>query len=262
MLNYVVPVKMNEAIKLLKSGKSKVTILGGGTIEMPNISAAPHEYSVILDISKLGLDKIKVSGAQVTIGAMVTLADVAKARGLGFLTATTETVGGPAIRNVGTIGGNIYHQGDLVAALIALEAKVAFHTSDGKSKLALKNMYSRGKSNSEILTSVTFKKPKKSKFGYYKFTRREHNAISVVTASVALNDKGKSVICLTGIAKEPVVITVSGNVFSSKFSHETVEEAVTSGLRRVKMKTDYHATGKYRKIVAPVVVRRAIESAA
>ena len=66
-------------------------------------------------------------GDGVVIGAGVTMATIAAHRDLAFLAPVARAVGGPQIRNMATVGGNLFAPhpyGDFAVALLALGARV------------------------------------------------------------------------------------------------------------------------------------------
>ena len=56
----------------------------------------------------LGLDRIRVDGGRVEIGAAVTMAKIAAHPALAFLHAGRREIGGPAVRAMATVGGNLF----------------------------------------------------------------------------------------------------------------------------------------------------------
>jgi carbon-monoxide dehydrogenase medium subunit len=126
--NVVIPRSRDEAIAAFGSG-SGVTVLAGGTIVMPELSAGRLRPDRVLLLGRAGLDEIHEEGATLVIGAGVRVADLADApEPLG---STARQVADPEIRGQATLGGNLcsgpgqdYPRGDLQAPLIALGATV------------------------------------------------------------------------------------------------------------------------------------------
>ena len=85
------------------------------------------------------MTRIDASGPRITLGASVTFARVLAERDLGFLHAPARSIGGPAVRNMGTVGGNLFAPnpyGDFTVALLALDATVAVQGSFGSRDIA------------------------------------------------------------------------------------------------------------------------------
>ena len=86
------------------------------------------------------LDANRASGARITIGAGVTLAQILRERDLAFLHPVARSIGGPAVRNMGTVGGNLFAPapfGDLAVALLALDATVSIQGGYGAREMAI-----------------------------------------------------------------------------------------------------------------------------
>ena len=78
--------------------------------------------------------RVEIDGDRVTIGASATMAAVARRPELAFLAQAARAVGGPAVRNMATVGGNLFAPppyGDFGVALLALDAVAALGGSTG-----------------------------------------------------------------------------------------------------------------------------------
>src|SRR3954469_12219780 len=102
--------------------------LGGGTLVMRALNEGDISISSVVRASDSALTRIEASSPRVTIGAGVTFARILAERDLGFLHAPARSIGGPAVRNMGTVGGNLFAPnpyGDFTVALLALDAMVS-----------------------------------------------------------------------------------------------------------------------------------------
>ncbi|MEQ8741510.1 MAG: FAD binding domain-containing protein, partial [Hoeflea sp.] len=114
---------MGEAARAVAQG---ATFFGGGTIVMRDVNAGTAAASIVRTTDP-SLREIRISGDTVTLGAGVTMASVLANRDLEFLHPVARLVGGPQIRNMGTVGGNLFAPhpyGDFAVALLALGARV------------------------------------------------------------------------------------------------------------------------------------------
>lgn len=106
--------------------------LGGGTLMVRAANEGDVSVSGLVRSTDPELSAIAVTG-EVRIGASVTMAAIAHHPDLGTLTKAARAVGGPAIRNMATVGGNLFAPspyGDFAVALLALDATVS--TDDGE----------------------------------------------------------------------------------------------------------------------------------
>src|SRR5262249_32780065 len=96
--------------------------LGGGTLLVRQANEGDVSISTFARVTDPSLSSIEVSGGGARIGAAATMAAIASHADLGFLAGAAHAVGGPAIRNIATIGGNLFAPppyGDFTVALLA-----------------------------------------------------------------------------------------------------------------------------------------------
>ena len=102
--------------------------LAGGTLVMRAINEGDTSFSTVVRSTDRGFTEIRPAGARVTLGAGVTMAQVMANGELAFLHPVARSVGGPAIRNMATVGGNLFAPspyGDFTVALLALDATLS-----------------------------------------------------------------------------------------------------------------------------------------
>ena len=101
--------------------------------------------------------------AQVTLGAEVTLLQILRNSELAFLHPVARTIGGPAVRTMGTVGGNLFAHppfGDLTVALLALDATVSVQSGYGQRETPLEEfLANRDRAQGALVTGVSFARP-------------------------------------------------------------------------------------------------------
>jgi CO/xanthine dehydrogenase FAD-binding subunit len=115
-----------DAARLVNNDRS-ARVLGGGTLVMAKVNAGDPRIGRLIRLRGSEQRAITVSGNQVTLGAGVTMADILAHRDLAFLHPAAQVVGGPAVRNMATVGGNLFARapyGDMATLLLALGAEV------------------------------------------------------------------------------------------------------------------------------------------
>src|SRR6201981_3575816 len=117
----------SEAAAALSSDRA-ARYLGGGTLVMRALNEGDISISTIVRANDQALMRIDTSGSRVIIGAGVSFAKILAERELAFLHAPARSIGGPAVRNMGTVGGNLFAPnpyGDFTVAMLALDATVS-----------------------------------------------------------------------------------------------------------------------------------------
>jgi len=133
---YHLPHSVEEAVELLDQYAGRARVVGGGTdliLEMQAGHRSPVE--ALVDATRIpGLCQIVEAASYLVIGAGVThtqiTADPRVARGGTCLAESCGVIGGPQVRNVGTLAGNVAHAlpaADGTISLLALgaEAEIA-----------------------------------------------------------------------------------------------------------------------------------------
>ena len=139
---YHTPTSVAEALSLLHEHQEKARIIAGGTdliLDMEGGHASPIE--VLVDVTKItGIDRIAQEDGWIVLGAGITHTQIEGSPLLrshaACLTESCGVIGGPQVRNVATLGGNVAHAlpaADGTIGLLALEAEVevASHSAQG-----------------------------------------------------------------------------------------------------------------------------------
>jgi carbon-monoxide dehydrogenase medium subunit len=146
-MNVHLPESVDEAVALLDAG----VLLAGGTSVMPHVGPTTS----LVSLRRTGLAGIAREGDTLRIGAATTLAQVG--REVDFLHAAIESIASPTIRNLATVGGNLFARqphGDLAVCLLALDAKVSIVDAGGARDVGV--LEAEG-----LVTAVSFKVPER-----------------------------------------------------------------------------------------------------
>lgn len=129
--NYFTPQTVDEALAVLSEHAGNARVIAGGTDLIVDLRAdgGKHIQEALVDITAISdLCNITVDGNVLTIGAGVPHAAIVKhdalQTGATCLVESCGVVGGPQVRNVGTLGGNVAHAlpaGDGTTSLGAVE---------------------------------------------------------------------------------------------------------------------------------------------
>jgi CO/xanthine dehydrogenase FAD-binding subunit len=180
----------SEAAAALSSDRA-VRYLGGGTLVMRALNEGDISISTIVRASDPALTRIDATGSRVTIGAGVTFARILAERDLAFLHAPARSIGGPAVRNMGTVGGNLFAPvpyGDFTVALLALDAMVSVQGGLGSRDVPIEEfLQSRERQVGTLVLSISCQKPGSAEaFRYRKIARIKPKGGSVITLAAHL----------------------------------------------------------------------------
>jgi len=183
-----------EAAAALSSDRG-ARYLGGGTLVMRALNEGDVSISTVVRVTDRALTRIDVSGARVVIGAGVTLARVLAERDLAFLHPPARSIGGPAVRNMGTVGGNLFAPspyGDFTVALLALDATVSVQGGFGVRDVPIEEfLQSRERQSGALVLSVSCQRHASADaFRYRKIARIKPKGGSVITLAAHLPMSG------------------------------------------------------------------------
>ena len=106
------PTSLGDLQKALKQAP-KATLMAGGTLIMPVINEGAHGISTLVSLGKLGLDGVSFKTGVATVGAATAIAELARHSELKFLSAAIESIASPTLRNMATVGGNLFAEAAL-----------------------------------------------------------------------------------------------------------------------------------------------------
>jgi CO/xanthine dehydrogenase FAD-binding subunit len=163
--------------------------LAGGTLVMRSVNEADPAIETIVRSTDPSFVHIAVSSGRVELGAGVTMAGILAERDLAYLHPVARAVGGPAVREAATVGGNLFAPspyGDFTAALLALDATLMLAGGFGQREVPLEDFLGRRDRGAVLVSSVVFKRPAADAFRFLKVTRVHPKGVSVLSIAVQL----------------------------------------------------------------------------
>jgi xanthine dehydrogenase small subunit len=241
--------------------------IGGGTL----VVRATNEGDVSLSTYVLSTDPallaIKVEGGRATIGASATMSAITSYPGLSAIAKAAKAVGGPAIRNMATVGGNLFAPapyGDFAVALLALDAQVMVQSGYGSARaMAIEEfLNARERGVSGLVAGVQFARPQNaSDFRFRKVSRVKPKGLSVMSIAAHLpNASGRIAqarIAYGAMAPTPVRARGAERALEGKtLDAAAIQAAKAAALEGTRPATDAIATEWYRREVLPVHLGR------
>ena len=260
---------VDEALGALGDGK----FLAGGHSLIPALKLRINRASKLVDISGIAaLKGIKEEDGEVVIGAAVTHGEIAYDSGiknrLPFFGEAAALIGDLQVRNCGTIGGSIAHAdpaADWPAVLLASDATIEVQGKSGKRRIKATDfftgLFTTSLQEGEIIISVRVPIPSDGvKTTYQKFEQPASRFAIVGCAIMRLAD-GKTNIAFTGVSNNAFRdANAEAEVSGKPLNNETIESAANASLRNVQAMSDHFASEKYRRHIAKVYLRKALEA--
>ncbi|HID88750.1 MAG TPA: 2Fe-2S iron-sulfur cluster binding domain-containing protein [Anaerolineae bacterium] len=274
---YYTPTSVEETLRLLADHGSDARLIAGGTDLLIELERGIRRASVLIDISRVpGLDGIALEDDALRIGSLVThnrlVASQIVAKRAEVLAQAAWTVGAPAIRNRGTLGGNLITASpanDTIPALWVLGAHLVLRSVRGERTVPIAEFY-RGVRQvdlapDEMLVEVRVPPMHPGERGVFlKLGLRRALAISLVNTAVVVRlEEGRVTrarIALGSVA--PTIIRVpeaEGILVGGPLSEEQVERAADLAARAAVPIDDIRAGAEYRRRMVRVLVRRALQ---
>jgi carbon-monoxide dehydrogenase medium subunit len=258
---YQKPGSLADAVATLAADAEAKALAGGMTL-IPVLKQRLNKPSTVVDLAKLGLTGITVSGNTVTIGAMTTHAAVAdnaevkaKFPALAFLAAH---IGDDAVRHRGTIGGSIANNdpaADYPAAALATGATIKTNKRSIAADDFFTGMFSTALQQDELITAVEFPVPEKA--AYEKF-RNPASRYAIVGVFVAKTASGPRV-AVTGAGQGGVFRQKAmEQALAANFSPDAIAGIATPA---DDLNGDIHASPEYRAHLIGVMAKRALAKA-
>ena len=255
-----------EAISLIGEHGSDAKFLAVGHSLLPLMKLRLAQPSVLVDIGRVkDLSYIKDAGDHIAIGALTRHMDVETSKVLAqhapLLAHAAGHVGDPQVRHRGTIGGSIAHAdpaSDLPATTLALGATYVVQGPKGTREIAARDFYKgfleSALAADEMLTEIRVPKMNGAGWSFQKFNRRAQDWAIVGVA--AWRRGSESGVALVNMGSTPVLAT---SVASAIASGASVADAAERAAAEAEPQSDLNATSDYRKHLAKVLVRRALE---
>jgi CO/xanthine dehydrogenase FAD-binding subunit len=254
-----------EAASALSSDRS-ARYLGGGTMVMRALNEGDISISTVVRADDQTLRRIDAAGPRVTIGAGVTFAKILSERDLTFLHAPARSIGGPAVRNMGTVGGNLFAPnpyGDFTVALLALDATVAVQGGFGARDVPIDEfLQSRERQAGSLVISVSCQKPASSDaFRYRKVARIRPKGASIITLAAHVPISGGRVLgarlALGSMAPAPARARAAERALEGRpLDAATIAAAASAITEGTSPVDDALGSAWYRREIAGVHLRR------
>lgn len=251
----LLPSSPAEAVALFGDGAA-TTVIGGGTVVVPDITYGRLDPGRVLLLSRAGLDGVTVDGDTITIGATAPVSALLELEEhAAALAACARNVADYEIRSQATVGGNLCvgagveaPRGDLQGCFLALDAAVRSAGSDGEKTEPIEEFL--GHREGRLVLDVSFERPAASAFAAVEYPHTHEYTVLAVTG--ARDAAGTTRLAATGVAGH------GARLRSAEAAAADPAAAGAAAVGDVTLGDDALASAWYRSQTLPVLVRRVL----
>lgn len=265
------PTSLAEAAGLLRQFAGAATVIGGGTMLVPAMSANQVRWKHVVGLSRLHLDTITLTDTHVRIGAMATYAQLLASpivtEHLPLLRMMVEQVtGGPSIWNQGTLGGSAAFANpasDAPTCLCALQSAFLLHSADGTRSVAacdyFLGAFHTARRPDELLTHIEIPLARAGAVWRYQKYKSCASSWPIVTVACAvqLGEPAQVRLAVGAATPHPVVVSRGLPGAGRRGDDAWIDAMIAETMARAgEGWSDELADASYRRAVLPAAIRR------
>ncbi len=267
--SYFQPASVPEALALLTEHGPELLVIAGGTVAMPLINEGISLPARVMGLRRLGIDRVELVGDRLMIGATATLTALAAQPHLPLLAEAARHTASWQVRNVGTVGGNLFTPppgGGVATALLALDTQVEAIGPSGVRVLPLGGFWTGFMTTAlapdelavRLAVPVTADRQ-----AFLKFGRKAANTPAVVTVAARVAMEGDVVadarVALGAVGPHPLRSAgAEAALLGRPLTHAAIAEAVAAAMEDAEPFSDPVASAWYRRRMVGVMVERAL----
>ncbi len=273
--DYVAPASLDEALSALRDGGEDAKILAGGHSLLPLMKLRLAAPTLLVDLRRVpGLTGIERANSGWRIGAMTPHIAMERETELGLASVVARTIADPQVRHRGTIGGSLAHgdpASDQLAILLAYEGSVVIRGESGEREVPAGELFedylTTAVADGEVLTEVRLPALEGYGHGYEKFNRRQEDwamvAVGVLVKKAADGTCEDVRVGLTHMSSVPLRATaVEEALRGQPLDASSIAAAAEHAADGTEPPADLNASADYKRHLARVLCRRALEAAA
>ncbi|MEM7426806.1 MAG: xanthine dehydrogenase family protein subunit M [Pseudomonadota bacterium] len=280
--DYQAPRSLADALGILRDAGEEGRVLAGGQSLMPMLNMRVADPEVLVDINRLpDMDRIEEDDGTLRIGALVRHADLLNSAAVRerwpLLYEATTQVAHPAIRNRGTVCGSVSHNdpsAEHPSVLATLDGTVLIASADGQRELPAEEfsegMLTTALEPGEMVVGLRYERPPaRTGSAFVEFARRLGDfAIAGAAALLTMKDGvcERARLTIVGMGDGPVRVPevedlLTGKTLGNGAACDVFEEAAQIVKASVDAAEDVHVSSGYRRHLAGVMAKRALETA-
>ncbi len=285
--HYYTPATVEEAVEILQRYDGEARVVGGGTDLLVETRRGMHKpVSAMVDVTHIaGLGEITREGDYIVIGCGVTHSQIVRSEHIiehgACLAESCGVIGGPQVRNVGTLAGNVAHAlpaGDGTIGLLALGGEIEVSGVDGAGWMPLQESF-KGPGKSfidryrQVLTRLRFRPTGPGEgSAHHRVMRPQGLCLPIISMGVRValdaNDRiSDARISMGPVGPVPHLAEPAMDVLIGKpATASQYAQAAEVALQNVELRASkYRATREYREQMVrtflPAILNRAADRA-
>ncbi len=275
---YACPTTLAEAVALLASQNGEAKAIAGGQSLVPMLAFRVAAPTLLVDLRKLGLNRITIAPDGVRLGAMVRWRDIEDDARLAtahpLLKAAVAHVAHYQVRNRGTVGGSLAHAdpaAEMPGIAVTCEAEIAVKGASGERTIRAADFFlgplMTALASDEIIVEVRLPAwPARRRWGFQEFARRRGDFALAAAAVFYDEDEsgkaGNAHVGVVGVGDIPQRLPAAEAALNGRVVDEaTIAEVEKAAAGSVDPQDDIHASAAYRRALAGTMVERALKSA-
>ena len=267
--SYFQPASVPEALALLAEHGPELLVIAGGTVAMPLINEGLSLPAKVLGLRRVGIDRVELSGDRLLVGATATLTALTAQPHVPLLAEAARHTASWSVRNMGTVGGNLFTPppgGDVATALLALDAQVEVVRPGGRRVLPLDAFWTGFMTTAlapdELVVRIVVPVAA-TRHAFLKFGRKAANTPAVVTVAVRAAMDGSMVtdvrVALGAVGPHPLRSPGAEAALTGRaLTPAVIAEAAAAAEEDAQPFSDAVASEWYRRRMVRVMVGRAL----
>ena len=264
---------LQEACDLLAQYGGKARLFAGGTDLMVAVNQRQLFPEALVYLGDSGLNYIKSEGDNIAIGAATPFTDIMGSdlvrEEAPLLAEVICHIASPAIRNVGTIGGNLANgspAADSATALLALGASLRLVSKEGERVVAVEEFFTGpGETTLEptelIQEVIVPKQAGGAKWAYRKLGKRKAQTLSIVSVAIYCPLDGGQCrgvrIALGAVAPTPILATGASAILEGKaLDEKLIDETAKVAAEATNPVDDVRGSAWYRRRATEALVKQ------
>ncbi len=274
--DYVRAVSLRDALNALAAGDGSKVLAGGHSL-LPMMRFRLAQPARLVDIGDLSeLRGISEHRRGARIGAATTYRELLESELLRerypIIAECTENIGDRQVRNRGTIGGSLAHAdpaSDMPAVMLVLDANFNLRSKRGKRSVAAREFFqgpfSTALADDELLIDITLPPTRRGAGSAYLSQDQAASGYPLAGAAAVVARTRKTIshaaVALTGVGEVSRLVAATDQLIGTKGEPEVLARVAGAATDGIEVNGDIHAPAQYRRHLAGVVVRRALERA-